>query len=235
LLDLPGRGVHKARPMSLLVKICGITSAEAADAAAGAGADLAGLNFHSRSPRYLRADQASAIAARLRGKLRLVVVLSNPDDDDLRAAVAAVKPDFVQLHGSETPERVATIRAHTGIRIIKAIGIADASDLAFAARYEECVDMLLFDAKPPTAATREGGHGAVFDWQILRGRSFARPWLLAGGLTPDNVARAIRASGAPGVDVSSGVETAPARKSAALIAAFVANARSAEFVKETPR
>jgi phosphoribosylanthranilate isomerase len=221
--------------MSLLVKICGITSAEAADAAAGARADLAGLNFHSRSPRNLRADQASAIAARLRGKLRLVVVLSNPDDDDLRAAVAAVKPDFVQLHGSETPERVATIREHSGTGIIKAIGIADASDLAFAARYEECVDMLLFDAKPPTAATREGGHGAVFDWQILRGRTFARPWLLAGGLTPDNVARAIRTSGAPGVDVSSGVETAPGRKSADLIAAFVANALSAEFVKETPR
>jgi len=221
--------------MSLLVKICGITNAEAADAAASAGADLAGLNFHSRSPRYLRADQASAIAARLRGKLNLVVVLSNPSDEDLRAAVAAVRPDFVQLHGSETPERVAAIRDHTGVGIIKAIGIADPSDLAFAARYEECVDMLLFDAKPPTAATREGGHGVVFDWQILRGRSFARPWLLAGGLTPDNVARAIRASGAPGVDVSSGVETAPGRKSAELIAPFVVNARGAGFVKETPR
>ena len=221
--------------MSLLVKICGITSAEAADSAAGAGADLAGLNFHSRSPRYLRSDQASAIAARLRGKLRLVVVLSNPSDEELRCAVAAVDPDFVQLHGSETPERVATIREHAGVGIIKAIGIADAADLALAARYEECVDMLLFDAKPPTAATREGGHGAAFDWQILRGRSFARPWLLAGGLTPDNVARAIRASGAPGVDVSSGVESVPGQKSPELIAPFVANARGAGLVKETPR
>jgi phosphoribosylanthranilate isomerase len=221
--------------MSLLVKICGITSAEAADATARAGADLAGLNFHPRSPRSLRTDQASAIAARLRGKLRLVVLLSDPSDDALHAAMAAVKPDFVQLHGAETPERVASIRHSSGVGVIKAVAVADASDLALAARYEDCADMLLFDAKPPAGATREGGHGAAFDWQILRGRSFARPFLLAGGLTPDNVARAILASDAPGVDVSSGVETAPAVKSAELIAQFVANARSADYVKETSR
>jgi phosphoribosylanthranilate isomerase len=221
--------------MSLLVKICGITSAAAADAAAQAGADLAGLNFHPSSPRNLRADQAAAIAARLRGKLRLVALLSDPSDEALMDAVAAVKPDFVQLHGSETPERVADVRSRTGIGIIKAIAVADAADLALASRYDECADMLLFDAKPPSGATREGGHGAAFDWQILRGRSFARPWLLAGGLKPDNVARAIRASDAPGVDVSSGVETAAGQKSAELIAEFVANARSAQFVKETPR
>lgn len=219
--------------MSLLVKICGITSADAADAAARAGADLGGLNLHPASPRNLRPEQAASLAERLRGKLSLVVVFSDPSDDALKAAKALLKPDFIQLHGAEAPARVASIRSLTGIRIIKAIAIAEPSDLALAGRFEECADMLLFDAKPPVGATREGGHGAAFDWQILRGRSFARPWLLAGGLTPENVVRAIRTSEAPGVDVSSGVETAPGQKSTELIAQFVANARSAQFEKET--
>ena len=221
--------------MSLVVKICGITSAEAADAAARAGVDLAGLNLLPASPRYLRPEQAATLAARLRGKLRLVVLLSDPGDAELATAVSAVKPDFIQLHGAEPPERVAAIRSRTGIGVIKAIAVADAADVALAKRYEESADMLLFDAKPPSGASREGGHGTPFDWQILRGRSFTRPWLLAGGLNAENVARAIHASGAPGVDVSSGVETAPGQKSAELIAQFVANARSAQFVKETPR
>jgi phosphoribosylanthranilate isomerase len=221
--------------MSLVVKICGITSAEIADAAARAAVDLAGLNLLPASPRYLRLEQAAKLAARLRGKLRLVVLLGDPSDEELAAAVSAVKPDFIQLHGAEPPERVAAIHSRTGIGVIKAIAVADAADVALAKRYEECADMLLFDAKPPSGASREGGHGAPFDWQILRGRSFTRPWLLAGGLNAENVARAIHASEAPGVDVSSGVETAPGQKSAELIAQFVANARSAQFVKETPR
>ncbi|MGZ5933759.1 MAG: phosphoribosylanthranilate isomerase, partial [Rhizomicrobium sp.] len=183
--------------MGILVKICGINSAEAADAAARAGADMAGLAFHPRSPRNLRPEQASALANRLRGKLRLAVLLSDPSDEAVAAAVAAVKPDFVQLHGAETPERVAAIRDRFRVGIIKAIAVADASDLAMASRYEDNADMLLFDAKPPSGAEREGGHGAAFDWQILRGRTFARPWLLAGGLNPDNVVRAIRSSEAP--------------------------------------
>ncbi|MGZ5924715.1 MAG: phosphoribosylanthranilate isomerase [Rhizomicrobium sp.] len=218
--------------MGILVKICGINSAEAADAAARAGADMAGLAFHPRSPRNLRPEQASALANRLRGKLRLAVLLSDPSDEAVAAAVAAVKPDFVQLHGAETPERVAAIRDRFRVGIIKAIAVADASDLAMASRYEDYADMLLFDAKPPSGAEREGGHGAAFDWQILRGRTFARPWLLAGGLNPDNVVRAIRSSEAPGVDVSSGVETSPGQKSGELISQFVANARSAQFAKE---
>jgi phosphoribosylanthranilate isomerase len=164
-----------------------------------------------------------------------VVLLGDPSDEELAAAVSAVKPDFIQLHGTEPPERVAAIRSGTGVGIIKAIAVADAADVALAQRYEECADMLLFDAKPPSGASRKGGHGTPFDWQILRGRSFARPWLLAGGLNAQNVARAIRASEASGVDVSSGVETAPGQKSAELIAQFVANARSASFAKETPR
>jgi phosphoribosylanthranilate isomerase len=217
--------------MALLVKICGITSADAADAAARAGADLAGLNFHPQSPRSLQPEQAASLALRLRGKLRLVIVLSDPSDEALASAVAAVKPDFIQLHGAETPDRVAAIRSRFQTGIIKALSVADASDLAVARKYEDNADMFLFDAKAPAGAAREGGHGAAFDWQILRGRNFARPWLLAGGLNPENVVRAIRSSKAPGVDVSSGVETSPGQKNAELISRFVAAARSAQFVK----
>jgi phosphoribosylanthranilate isomerase len=218
--------------MGLLIKICGINSADGADAAARAGANIVGLNFHPKSPRNLRPDQASSLALRLRGKLRLAVILSDPSDEALAAAVGAVKPDFIQLHGSETPERVAAIRDRFRTSIIKAISVAEAADVAAAAKYEAFVDMLMFDAKAPAGATREGGHGGAFDWQILRGRSFARPWLLAGGLNPENVACAIRASEAPGVDVSSGVESSPGQKSVELISQFVANARSVQFAKE---
>jgi phosphoribosylanthranilate isomerase len=218
--------------METLVKICGINSADAADAAVRAGADMVGLVFHAKSPRNLRPEQAAMLASRLRGKLRLVVLVSDPSDETLQAAVSAVKPEFIQLHGSETPDRVGDIRLRFGAHIIKVIGVADSSDILSAARYEACADMLLFDAKAPAGAEREGGHGSAFDWQILRGRSFARPWLLAGGLNPDNVVRAIRASAAPGVDASSGVETAPGKKNPELIAQFVANARGAQFPSE---
>jgi phosphoribosylanthranilate isomerase len=218
--------------MGLLVKICGITSIEAADAAARAGADIAGLNFHTRSPRYLKPEQASALAGRMRGKLRIAAVLSDPSDEVLAAAVSAAKPDYVQLHGAESPDRVAAIRDRYGVAIIKAIAVAEAGDLDQVAKYEGSADMFLFDAKAPAAADREGGHGMAFDWQILRGRTFPRPWLLAGGLNPQNVARAIRSSQAPGVDVSSGVEISPGHKSADLIAQFVANARSPLLERE---
>jgi phosphoribosylanthranilate isomerase len=220
--------------MGLLVKICGINSADAADAAVRAGADLAGLMFRDRSPRKLGPEQAAALASRLRGRLKVVVVLSDPTDEALAVATAA-KPDFIQLHGSETPGRVAAVRAKFGIDVIKAVGVAEAGDLDRAALFEDCADMLLFDAKPPAGADREGGHGRIFDWQLLRGRKYRRPWLLAGGLDLQNVARAIRMSEAPGVDVSSGVEEFPGRKNAELIAQFVATARGAEFVDEVRR
>ncbi len=219
--------------MSIQVKICGITSADAADAAIRAGADLAGLMLHPRSPRYLSRDQAAALAARMRGRLRLAVVLVEPDDETLTAAVAALKPDFIQLHGAETPARVAAIRSAFGVAVIKVIPVAEAADLADVPRYEDAADMLMFDAKPPRGASREGGLGTAFDWQILKGRAFARPWLLAGGLNVENVVRAIRLTEAPGVDVSSGVETAPGVKSAALIAQFIAAARIGHYTSET--
>jgi phosphoribosylanthranilate isomerase len=196
--------------MAPLVKICGLNSAEAADAAVRAGADFAGLMFHARSPRNLRIDMAAMLAGRLRGRARIVAVFADARDEDMQAAVAS-------------------IHALLGAPIIKAIAIAEPSDLNSIAKYEDVVDMFLFDAKAPAGAAREGGHGAAFDWQLLKGRNFTRPWLLAGGLNTENVARAIRACDAPGVDVSSGVEISPGVKSADMIRDFVAAARAAHM------
>jgi phosphoribosylanthranilate isomerase len=218
--------------MSIQIKICGITSADAADAAMRAGADFAGLAFHPGSPRNLTQDQASSLAGRIRGRSRLVVLLADARDEDIGTAIAAAKPDFIQLHGRETPERVAAVRLRFGLPVIKAVAIADADDLVQVSAFEKVADMILFDAKAPANASRPGGHGASFDWQLLRGRTFALPWLLAGGITAENVGRALRSAEAPGVDVSSGVETAPGIKSADMIREFVAAARAAEFAKE---
>ena len=220
--------------MSIVVKICGINSAEAADAAVRAGADFAGLVFHSKSPRHLSLDAARALAERMRGRVRMVALLADADDATIAAAIAAVQPVYIQLHGSETPERTGDVRARFGLPVIKAIAIADAADFDAVPPFELAADILLFDAKAPDGAARPGGHGAAFDWQLLRGRNFLRPWLLAGGLTPANVARAIAGAQAPGVDVSSGVETAPGVKSAQLIADFVFAARNAQFEEARP-
>jgi len=215
--------------MNILVKICGITTADAADAVVRAGADFAGLMFHPKSPRNVDLAQAGALAERMRGRVKLVAVMSDPVDETLGAVIGAVKPDFIQLHGSETPDRVGAIRSRFGVPVMKVMSVATAEDLANVAKYEEAADMLMFDAKAPAGAAREGGHGAAFDWQILRGRKFQKPWLLAGGLNAENVARAIRACEPPGVDVSSGVETAPGKKSPEMIAAFVSAARNAQY------
>jgi phosphoribosylanthranilate isomerase len=211
--------------MTVAVKICGITSAEAADAAIAAGAAFGGLVFHPRSPRFVMPDAAQALAARMRGRLKLVALIADMDDAGIEAVVKAARPDLLQLHGSESAARVADIRARFGLPMIKALPIAEAADLAVAPTYEAVADMLMFDAKPPAGAERGGGHGAAFDWKILSGRIFPKPWFLAGGLTPDNVARAIALSGARLVDVSSGVESAPGVKSATRIAQFAAAAR----------
>jgi phosphoribosylanthranilate isomerase len=212
--------------MTVLVKICGINSAEAADAAARAGADFAGLVFHPKSPRHVGADAARALAQRLRGRVRLVGLLADPRDEDLLHAMSAAVPDFLQLHGAESPARVGEIREKFGVPVIKAIAVGDDGDLRSLAAYEEAADMILFDARPPSNAERGGGHGAAFDWQLLRTRKIGRPWFLAGGLNGENVARAMAISGAPGVDVSSGVETAPGVKSPQMIADFVTAARA---------
>lgn len=219
--------------MAIEVKICGVRTVEAADAAIRARADYLGLVFHPASPRHVTAGQAAALAERARGRIRLVALLVEPDDAAIAAAIATAKPDFLQLHGGETPARVAEIRAKFGLPIIKALAVAEIADLALVPIYEQAADMLLFDAKAPTGAARPGGHGAAFDWRILAGRRVARPWLLAGGLDAQNVARAIATAEAPGVDVSSGVETAPGVKDAQMIGAFIAAARGARVAGQT--
>lgn len=211
--------------MPVQVKICGINSAAAADAALRAGADFGGLVFFAKSPRHLSLEQGALLAERMRGRLRLAALVVDESDEQLAAIAARVKPDFFQLHGKETPARVADIRARFGISIIKALPVGEPADLSKASAYDDVAEMVLFDAMPAADAARPGGHGAAFDWRILQGRNFARPWFLAGGLTPENVARAIAVSGAKMVDVSSGVESAPGVKNETRIAAFVAAAK----------
>src|SRR5690348_4362949 len=215
--------------MAIAVKICGINSAEAADTAASAGADYAGLVFFPRSPRAVSLEQASALARRLRGRCRIVALTVDAADTELDAIVKACRPDLLQLHGQENPQRAAAIRQRFDVPVMKAISVADANDLSVVPMFERVADMLLFDAKAPAGAERPGGHGAAFDWQLLRGRKFSRPWLLGGGLTADNVARAVRACDASGVDCSSGVETAPGAKDPHLIRTFVAAARTPQY------
>ncbi len=222
MLDFSRPGAHKPEPMTIAVKICGLTSVQAVDGAADAGAAFGGLVFHRRSPRFVGADMARALAERMRGRLKIVALTADMDDAELAGIVNDIRPDYLQLHGAEDVARTAQIRARFGLPVIKALAVAESADLDAAAEFGKVADVLLFDARAPESADRRGGHGAAFDWKILSGRSFAKPWFLAGGLTPDNVTRAIQLSGARFVDVSSGVESAPGVKDPARIAAFIA-------------
>lgn len=215
--------------MGVMVKICGINSRDAADAALRAGADFAGLVFFDRSPRHLPLDQAAVLARLLRGRARVVTLLVDPSDAVVHEVMASVSPDLIQLHGNESPARAAQIAAHAARPVIKVLAVADSEDVVRAQAYEDVADYILFDAKADAAATRPGGWGAAFDWQLVSGRSFKRPFGVAGGLNPENVARAIQVSGANFVDASSGVEDAPGRKSPEKIAAFVTAARNAPY------
>ena len=208
--------------MTIAVKICGLTSAGAADAAARLGAMYGGLVFHPASPRNLSLDAARPIAEAMRGRLQTVALIADRSDDEIAAIIAVTRPDYLQLHGEETAARTAAIRARFGVSVIKALPVAEAADLEAAAAYAAVADMLLFDARAPRGAERAGGHGIAFDWTLLNGRRFTRPWFLAGGLGPDNIQRAIRASGAELADVSSGVESAPGVKDAGLIGQLMA-------------
>ena len=202
--------------MPISVKICGINSAVAADAALRFGADFGGLVFFDKSPRALTLEAGAMLAARLRSRLKLAALVVDADDALLGRIAADVKPDFFQLHGQESVARAAAIRANFGIPLIKAFAVAEPDDLAKAAAYDDVAEMFLFDTPPAIGATRPGGHGAAFDWRMLAAKRFNRPWFLAGGLNPGNVARAIAVSGAQMMDVSSGVESAPGVKSADL-------------------
>ncbi len=213
--------------MSPIVKICGLSEEATLDAALAAGADMVGLNFFPRSPRFVTPERAAELAKRVAGRAEIVAVTVDMDDAALAEIVETVSPDWLQLHGSETPERVAEVRKRFGREVIKALPIATKSDLAEAERHMAVAERLLLDAKPPKDATRPGGLGTPFDWTLLSGFDPDIPWLLSGGLTPGNVAEAVAVTGAPGVDVSSGVESAPGRKEADLIRAFIGNARGA--------
>lgn len=213
-------------PTDTRVKICGLTLAQDVQAAAAAGATYVGFVFFEKSPRHLSPDAARALAIEVPpgiAKVALVVDASNAALDTLTGTVPL---DMLQLHGHETPARVAEIRARYGLPVMKAIGIADKSDLAQIDTYAEVADQLLIDAKPPRGADRPGGNAAAFDWSLIAGRDWPLPWLLAGGLTPDNVAEAVTRTGARQVDVSSGVEQAPGRKDQDRIRAFIAAARA---------
>ena len=216
--------VNHTGPNGVRVKICGLRDVAHLRAAAEAGAAYIGLVFFPKSPRHVTIDEARALALEAPFGMAKVALMVNPSDAELDAVMQAVPLDMIQLHGSETPERVAEVRARAGLPVMKAVGVADAADLERLPAYEAVADQILVDAKAPKGADLPGGNGLSFDWRLIAGREWAKPWMLAGGLTPDNVAEAIRLTGATQVDVSSGVEAAPGVKDAALIRAFVAAA-----------
>ncbi|MEQ9694731.1 phosphoribosylanthranilate isomerase [Shimia sp. SDUM112013] len=218
--------------MNIRVKICGLKEPEHVVAVAEAGAAYAGFVFFEKSPRHVSVPQARDLALAAPVGLAKVALTVNADDAFLDGLVEAVPLDMLQLHGRETPERVAEIRARYGLPVMKAVGIADDSDLSQLQAYGAVADQLLVDAKPPKNADLPGGNGLSFDWRLVNRKYWPCPWMLAGGLTPENVATAVQMTGARQVDVSSGVESAPGVKDVALIRAFVeaANGQGAQQV-----
>ena len=213
--------------MSLLIKICGLSTADTLDAALDAGADMVGFVFFPPSPRHLSLERARELGARVDGRALKVALSVDADDATLAASIEALGPDILQLHGKEMPERVADVRRRFGLPVMKALGVSEAADLAAIDRYVGAADRVLLDAKPPKGATRPGGNAKAFDWRILAGAAIKTPWMLSGGLDPANVEEAIAITGAPGIDVSSGVESAPGVKVRGLITDFVRRARAA--------
>ena len=204
-----------------LAKICGLTTPETLDAALAGGAAFVGAVVFPKSPRHIDPLHAATLFERARGRAQIVAVTVDADDALLTEIALILRPDLIQLHGSETPARAEAVRRLTGAGIIKALPIRVHEDFAPAAGWEPFADHLMFDAKPVVGAALPGGVGARFDWSLLADRAFRHPWFLAGGLNPDNAAEAVRISGAPLLDVSSGVETAPGAKDAGLITAFL--------------
>lgn len=204
-----------------LAKICGLTTSETLDAALDHGAAFVGAVVFPRSPRHIDPLHAATLFERARGRAGIVAVTVDADDALLTVIALILKPDLIQLHGRETPERAIEIRRLTGARIIKALPVSTPDDLAAAEPWEGVADHLMFDARPPEGSDLPGGVGASFDWAMMQGRRYRNPWFLAGGLNPDNAARAAAISGAPMLDVSSGVESTPGVKDSARIAAFL--------------
>lgn len=214
--------------MTTLIKICGLSTPETLDVALGAGADMVGFVRYPKSPRHVSLDLGHRLSLQARGRAQRVVLLVNPEDEAIAQAIEAINPDLIQLHGHETPERVAEIRSMVKRPVMKAVGIAEASDLQALRPYASGVDRLLLDAKPPrTANALPGGNGIAFDWRLLNGLDPKLSFMLSGGLTPDNVAEAIRLTKSQAVDVSTGVESGPGLKDPARIEAFIRAARTA--------
>ncbi|AMJ62358.1 phosphoribosylanthranilate isomerase [Bosea sp. PAMC 26642] len=215
-----------------LVKICGLSTPQTLTAALEAGAEMIGLNFHPKSPRYVALERARELAAIARGRTQIVALIVDWDEKEAVALAETLKPDWLQLHGRETPEQVRAIKAATGLPVMKALGIAGREDLAAIETYRGSADLILLDAKPPKDAAYPGGHGRTFDWTLLAGLDPALRFMLSGGLDPANVAEAIRIAKPAGVDVSSGVESAPGVKDAGRIRDFVVAARAAQSSNE---
>ncbi len=214
--------------MSVNTKICGITTAEALDAAIAGGADYIGLVFFAKSPRHLDVGRAKTLAERARGKVKIVALTVNADDEMLQEIVDEVAPDILQLHGDELPERVADVKKKFGRMVIKAIAVATADDADKARDYTGVADLILFDAKGAPGADLPGGNGQIFDWAALDGVSKVMPFMLSGGLEPDNVTEAIARTHPAAVDVSSGVELAPGVKDPERIRRFLRAAKTAK-------
>ncbi|TAL01784.1 MAG: phosphoribosylanthranilate isomerase [Rhodospirillaceae bacterium] len=211
------------------VKICGLNDRRGLDAALDAGAAYVGFVFYRRSPRFVDLDQAAALVARVPRPVIAVGLFVDPTDADITMVTDRVGLGMLQLHGNEAPERVDEIKRRTGLPAMKVLGVASAGDVHRARAYEDRADMLMFDARPPPGATRPGGNAVAFDWKLVRSYTGPVPWMLAGGLTRDNVATAIAQSGATIVDVSSGVESNPGVKSPAKIRAFLAAVAAARL------
>lgn len=209
------------------VKVCGLRSRAEVASAATAGASYVGLVFFPPSPRHLTLNDMRWVAKGIPDGMSRVALTVDAEDDALEALLEAVRIDMLQLHGAETPDRVAEVRERFGLPVMKAVGVAEEADLDALTTYSRVADQILVDARAPSGASRPGGNGAAFDWNLLRTRTWTRPWMLAGGLTPQNVGEAIRITGAEQVDVSSGVEASPGHKDAKLVAAFVKAARDA--------
>jgi phosphoribosylanthranilate isomerase len=211
--------------MSVHVKLCGLTAPEDVPAAILAGARYVGFVFFEKSPRNLALDRAAEMAAAVPDGICKVALTVDAQDRFLDLLIGTVPLDMLQLHGSESPARVREVKRRYGLPVMKAVGVADASDLPVLDAYAKVADQILVDAKPPKDADLPGGNGLAFDWRLIAGRRWPVPWMLAGGLTPDNVAEAVRMTGARQVDVSSGVESAPGVKDGAKMARFVAAAQ----------
>lgn len=218
-----------------MIKICGLSTADTLEAALEAGADMVGFVRFPRSPRHVALERGAELSALTKARALRVLLVVDPDDAALDADLAAIAPDLVQLHGSESPDRVAAIRARTGRPVMKAVGIGGPGDLALLAPYRGLADRILLDARPPRGAALPGGNGVAFDWSLLAALDPGPDIMLSGGLDAANVATAIARTGVAAVDVSSGVESRPGEKDPDRIAAFVAAARAAFAEKQRTR